>query len=466
MRKMTSYTAKNGVRSRFQRITTLAAALAVAAGGPLAITACAPSDMLVVETPDIIDPTDVQSAAGANAVRVGALARFVQATTGTESLIMLGGLMSDEWVNGDTFIARHELDRRDVNDENTFLTTAARNLHRARLSAEQAIALMSTYLPNAPRWQVAEMHLILAYLENLAAEHYCDGLVFSTIVDGTETYGTPVTTVAAFEQALGHAAAGLQLITGTTANDQRVRHALQVTRGRILMNLNRPADAAAAVAGVPSSFSYKHFHSAGTFNNVMWTWNVNARRYSVSNREGQNGLDFATANDPRLPVCEAPCPAIGVSSATREDASRPLHVQMLWTNRDAPVDLIDGIAARMIEAEAAFRAGNAAGMMQILNAARTTVDGLDPLTDPGTDAARQALLFRERAFWHYGIGQRFGDLRRLVRQYGMPANSVWPTGDWHKAGGTYGNDVNIPVPFAESNNPNVSSTQLCMNRNP
>lgn len=447
-------------RPRPWRAAALAAALA------LASAACSGDSILEVETPDIIDPGDVQSAAGAEAVRVGALARFVQATTGTESLLLLGGLMADEWVNGDTFIDRHQLDRRSITTDNAFVTTASRNLHRARLSAEQAVALLNRWVPNAPGWQVAEMHFVQAYLVNLAAEHHCDGLVFSTVVDGVETYGSPMTTEAAFQRALGHANDGLALITGTTANDLRVRNALSVLRGRILMNLNRPAEAAAAVAAVPTSFQYLTRHSATTYDNAVWTWNNNARRYSVGNNEGQNGLNFATANDPRLPVCEAPCPAAGVTQATREDGSRPLHVQRLWTTRDAPVALVDGMAARMIEAEAQLRAGNPAGMLATLNAARATVPGLAPLSDPGTDAERVRLLFRERAFWHFGRGQRFGDLRRLVRQYGLPANTVWPTGEWHKAGGVYGNDVNIPIPFAEANNPNVSGDNLCMNRNP
>jgi starch-binding outer membrane protein, SusD/RagB family len=457
---MIFHTQRGRGRSRGWRTAVVAGALALGAA------ACGES-ILQVETPDIIDPNDVQSAAGADAVRVGALARFIQATTGTESLILLGGLMADEWVNGDTFIARHELDRREVTDDNTFLTTAARNLHRARLSAEQALILLARWVPDAPRWQVAEMHFVQAYLINLAAEHYCDGLVFSTVIDGVETYGSPITTQEAFNRALQHTQDGLTLITGTTANDLRVRNALSIVRGRILVNLNRPADAATAVSAVPTNFQYLNRHSATTFDNAVWTWNNNARRYSVSNNEGQNGLNFATANDPRVPVCQtvanngAAC--LGVT-AGREDGSRPLHLQRLWTARDASVALLSGIDARMIEAEAQLRANNPAGMVTTLNAARATVTGLQPLTDPGTEAGRRTLLFRERAFWQFGRGQRFGDLRRLVRQYNLPANSVWPTGDWHKAGGTYGGDVTIPIPFAESNNPNVPRSGMCMNR--
>jgi hypothetical protein len=44
-------------------------------------------------------------------------------------------------------------------------------------------------------------------------------------------------------------------------------------------------------------------------------------------------------------------------------------------------------------------------------------------------------------------------MRRLIKFYQRNAESVFPTGDWHK-GGKYGTDVNFPVPQAEETNPN------------
>lgn len=433
------------------------------------MAACSPDDVLDVEDPDTINPSDVRTAAGANAVRVGALARFRLATTasssptGGESLILLGGLFADEWNNGDSFIARQEIDRRQVTLENNFLTDANRQLHRARVGAQQALELMEQYSPNAPGWQLAEMHFVQAFSINLLAEHYCDGVVFSSIVDGREVYGSPETTQAAFERALNHTNLGLALITGTTANDVRVAHALRATRGRILLNLNRPAEAATAVAAVPTNYQYVHAHAIATSeNNGAWSLNNNSRRYSVSDNEGGNGLNFATAADPRVPVCrggQAGC----ITQAIRDDLSQPIFVQRLWLTREDPIALIRGVDARMIEAEAQYRAGSFENALTILNAARTTVAGLVPLIDPVTESARVDMLFRERAFWQFGRGYRVGDLRRLVRQYGRAANTVFPTGEWHK-GGSYGADVNVPVPFAELNNPQVSGPQTCMNR--
>jgi starch-binding outer membrane protein, SusD/RagB family len=480
-RYMTALTNRVAVRGAVRSL--LGAAVLIALAG------CeSPTEVLEVQDPDILNPSDVQSAAGANAVRLGALTRLNAATSGltgtttntgnagTETLFMLGGLLADEWNNGDTFIDRQQVDQRSVAlpAHNTFLTTANRALHRARLAAEQAIDLLGQYASTAPAWQVAEMHFVQAYVINLMAEHYCNGLTFSTVENGVEQYGTPMTTQAAYQLALQHTDDGLALITGTTADDQRVRNALQVTRGRILLNLDRAAEAATAVAAVPTAFRYRMLQSQTTRDNVVWTFNNSARRYSVSSVEGGNGLDFATANDPRIPTCQggdATCRAIGVTQTRRDDnTSALLYIQRLWPARDSSVVIVSGVEARLIEAEAQL-AANPGTALNTLNALRAPtgtgsggVAGLAALTDAGSPAAREDQLFRERAFWLFGRGHRLGDLRRLIRQYDRPANTVFPTGTWHK-GGAYGGDVNLPIPEAERNNPNMPQTgQLCTDR--
>jgi starch-binding outer membrane protein, SusD/RagB family len=424
-------------------------------------------EILSVQDPDIINPEDVTSPAGANAVRLGAIARLNAATTGGESMPMLGGMLADEWRTGDTFIARDEIDQRQITRENSFLTTANRSLHRARLSATQAIELLQQYSPTAPGWHVAEMYFIKAYIENIIAEHYCNGVVFSTVVNSEEQLGSPVTTTETLQMALADADAGLALITGTTADDIRVRSALQTVRGRILLNLNQPANARTAVTGVATTFRYNMAHSQTTNSNQVWALNNSERRYAVSAGEGLVGLAFAASGDPRLPTCvggSAACVAIGVTQNRVFDNTTlvPFHVQMLWPTRDALVAIVSGQEARLIEAEAQLAAGDA-GWLTTLNTLRATVPGLAALADPGTAAGRQDLLFRERAFWLFGRGYRLGDMRRLVRQYGRAENTVFPNGPHHR-GGNYGPDVNFPIPQAEDNNPNVVNGG-CIDRN-
>jgi hypothetical protein len=50
-----------------------------------------------------------------------------------------------------------------------------------------------------------------------------------------------------------------------------------------------------------------------------------------------------------------------------------------------------------------------------------------------------------------------------MRQYGRAEDAVFPTGRHFKNTTDYGNDVNVPVPFTERNNPNFTG---CLDRNP
>ena len=93
-----------------------------------------------------------------------------------------------------------------------------------------------------------------------------------------------------------------------------------------------------------------------------------------------------------------------------------------------------------------------------------------PLVDPVDPAARVDMMFRERAFWLYLTDHRMGDLRRLVTQYGRSASAVFPGGggaqyvvDGVPKGGVFGNDVNLPIPSDELNNPKFTA---CIDRNP
>jgi hypothetical protein len=437
-----------------------------------------PDEILSVTDADIINPTDVQSAAGANAVRLGALARLNASYSGVESFPLLGGLLTDEWRSGDTFVDRDNIDKRSVIRENAFATTMTRTLHRARVMAIQATRLMNTFSPTAPAWQLAEMYFVMGFVENAMAETYCNGMPLSSVVDGIETQGDAVTTTDMYARALAHIDSGLTIIgtTGTTTDDNRVRNALMITRGRILINQAQYAAAATAVATVPTTHRHYMFHSLTTNQNQTWSLNNSIRRYNLADVEGTNGINFITAADPRVPSCQggtAPCTAAGVSSTgTRpfdNTTTFPFRAQLLWTTNASQIEITSGVEARLIEAYAQIMANNAA-YLTTLNTLRTTggVAGLAAtLTDPGTQAGRLDQLYRERAFWLFGKGHRLGDLRRLVRQHGRTDANAWPVGV-HPKGGNYGTDMNFPIPQAEDNNPNFSNKANpggCIDRN-
>ena len=443
------------MRSYITTVRSVAVAMLMAA------SACMSSDeVLSVTDPDIINPEDVQSQAGANSVRLGALARLNAAYSGAEGFPLLGGLLVDEWRSGDTFVDRDNIDRRSVIRENGFATTMSRTLHRARILAAVATQLMVKYNSTAPNWQLAELYFVMGFVENVIAETYCNGVPLATVVNGVAVDGPAVTTAAIYALALAHIDSGLAIISPTGVGDTaRVRQSLMIVRGRILMNQGSHAAAATAVTGVPTTHRQFMFHSLTTTSNQIWALNSSARRYNIGDGEGTVGINFVTPADPRVPTClpgSAACNAIAISATqTRtfdQNTSPVFRSQAIW-GQVANVEITSGVEARLIEAYAQIMANDPA-YLTTLNTLRTTggVAGLAAnLTDPGTQPLRLDQLYRERALWLFGKGHRLGDLRRLVRQHGRSEASIWVNGAHHK-GGTYGSDMNFPIPQAEDNN--------------
>jgi len=414
----------------------------LALGLALGTGAC--DSILQVNDPDIV--TDAGSAAGAVALKNGVILRFNQAMDGSgdapDGFFLLGGLLADEWRSGDTFEQRNTTDFRIVQTTNSFLPTIFRSASRVRNEGQAAINALRKYSPT-PASNIGEMFALMAFAENQFGEFFCNGIPFSDIVDGAIVYGTAVSYDSAFRRAAGHADSALAFVAGP--DSARIKALAQVLKGRALLNRNQPAAAATAVAAVPTSFQFLSTHSVNSTDNVMWLQGISLRRYVMGDGEGTNGLPFVTALDPRVPR--------GPVGNSFDNTLQGVPAPGIWLNRTDPVIIASGIEARLIEAEAAFRAGDYVGFIAKLNVARATRTDLPALTDPGTDAARVDLLFRERAFWMFSTGHRLGDLRRLIRQYGRSSETVFPTGAWFK-GGVYGSDVNFPVPFSENNNPN------------
>ncbi|HEX2781922.1 MAG TPA: RagB/SusD family nutrient uptake outer membrane protein [Gemmatimonadaceae bacterium] len=444
--------------------------LGVLALAVLTLAGCNVDKMLNLTDPDIINPSDLANPAGAEAERIGALGRLNQATSGTvagveATFFLYGGLMADEYRSGDTFIERNATDQRDILTNNANIQQAIGILHAARVSAFQAHEALKKYAPNAPKWEVAEMYVAEAFTENMLAENLCNGIPLSyTLEGGVKVFGSPLTNAEVYARALAHYDTALILV-GNTAGEMEdtTRWKAMIGRGRVLLNLARFADAATAVASVPTDFVWQQEHAQTTTSNVIWSLNISGRRYTVAENEGPLGLNFHTANDPRVPTCKggtAGCPTDN-PKVFDPGATFPLWVQKLWTEPESPVTIASGVEARLIQAEALLQAGNAT-WLDTLNILRSRVSGLAPLTDPGNATARQDLLFRERAFWLFSTGHRLPDLRRLMRApYGRTQAQVFPTGAYIK-GGSYGSDVNFPVTQAEENNPNFHG---CIDRN-
>ena len=248
-----------------------------------------------------------------------------------------------------------------------------------------------------------------------------------------------------------------------------------VGKGRALLDSGNYAAAAAAVAGVATTFQYNYLHSETTArqNNGTWSLTQSVGRFGEADKEAGIGLPFASDGDlkrtggpldPRVPDSLA---ARGSSRNPKGfDGATNQMVQAKYPLRASAITIADGVEARLIEAEAALNAGDPVGALTTLNALRSNAsllalrgypaNSLAPLTLQPTTAAQVDQLFHERAYWMYLTSHRLGDLRRLIRQYGRPVNTVFPNGLYFK-GGTYGTDVNVPVPQQEQNNPKYTA---------
>ena len=471
MRYIKHFSGGRAGRMRLTGLTVLATALA-----------CNSEKFLQVTDPDVAKPGDLQGAVALPTLRAGAIGNFgVAYNSGVADVeqVHLSALLSDEFINTETFPTRIEIDQRAISTTNTSLSNTGQggtffDLTRARASSELAI---NTYKASAKTTADSTGYPEVLSLNGLTyvffAENYCGAVPVSTqAADGSFTFGAPESTntlldsaVSKFNQALAVTGAPL---TATFKN------LASVGKGRALLDKGDYAGAAAAVTAVPTTFQYNYLHSETTTrqNNGTWSLTQNVGRFGEADKEAGIGLPFASDGDlkraggvidPRVADSLARRGSSG--SARGFDGSTIQMVQAKYPARSSPITVADGVEARLIEAEAAFNAGDPVSALTILNALRSNTallslrgyaaNSLPPLTLQPTTAGQVDQLFHERAYWMYLTSHRLGDLRRLIRQYLRDVNTVFPNGAYFK-GGTYGTDVNVPVPQQEQNNPNYT----------
>jgi starch-binding outer membrane protein, SusD/RagB family len=413
--------------------------------------------LLDTETPDIINPGDTETADGAQARRVGALSdwAFIRDGDGTEFVdgeILLTGLMADEFVLSTTPPGEQEIDQRKISTANVGIDSLFLLLHRVRAESEGAADALQRLLPDPDSDPgIAEMLPVAGYSYISFGEDFCSGVPFSRVDGDTLVFGPAETT----EQVFGRALERFDSALAHPAITEDVANLAAVGKARALLNLDSVPQAAAAVAAVPTDFQYvtEHAESPQRLRNAIFVYGDDFL-WSLSDFEGEVGLGYRTAEDPRVPFDDPE--DVGL------DGTTPQFILTKYPDATASVVVADGIEARLIEAELQLRNGDYSGMTTALNDLRAGADiGLDDLDEPGTQAEAEDLLFSERAFWLFATGHRLGDMRRLVRQYSRPADEVFPSGTYIK-GGSYGTDVNLPIPRSEHNNPGAQNG--CLDR--
>ena len=455
-----------------------------------ALAGCSPEQVVSTTLPpNVPDPGTTHNAAGAVAAYRGALMLFRNAFGGNGfSFVPVTGLLTDELGAADVGLRGSVspgqlLDSRFVDADSQVSEAVYGLLQQARGQAEEAHGLMVAYASESTAL-IAHLDALQGYTEVYLADLFCSGIPLSTLdFNGDFTYKPGSTT----EQVYTGAAALFDTALSRSADSARILNLARVGKARALLALGQYSAAAQAVASVPDGFSYVLDFSTSTASGIAspnqnFMWNdvgIGLSGFSISmvDREGGNGMPFISSGDPRT---------AWVANGTNSNGYTLTLPSKYDLAGDSPIVVASAVEARLIEAEAALQAGSGS-WLSTLNTLRTDgtyntmpdpqdstktdtlwhagtggVAGLAPLADPGTQDGRVNLLFRERAFWLFLTGERQGDLRRLIRQYGRQQQVVYPAGNYPGAFGAYGPDVTAPIPSTEAaSNPLFHG---CLNR--
>jgi hypothetical protein len=428
----------------WRRFTPIAMASACTIGLWMVAAGC--SDITQVQNPAVVQPPDIITPSGAASLRAGALSTLFGSFS-QQSLY--SGLLVDEFtVASSATLASPEDQRRlTITNPGNF---PFNGLSTGRVNAILAIATLKQ-VGSQPTWQIGELYSLLAAAELDFAENLCSGVPLASIQGFIPSYGPTLSTHQLLSQALTDLDSAAKYTTGSDS----IANLVAVLRGRIYSDSGDLADAAAAVQKVPLGFAYAAELSDTTNMNAIYQGIISYGEETVSDREGINGLPFVSAMDPRLPIITLQSNGLTVNAPANA------------SNGSSPLILASGVEAQLLSAEAALSAGQTATWATILNNLRQNAitPSMASLTPDSTTTASSsmqlAVMFRERAFWLFATGHRMGDVRRLVRRYGLPANSVYPTGLYFGGPATYGSSVVYLV--TEQDDPNYHG---CLNQDP
>ena len=418
----------------------------------------------------------LQSRSAAEGVFNGAKGEIFSMVASYPGVISLGGLLSDEFVTGVSLDGseNQNIDARITHkfgnyfeQGNAILTGLLDTRSRLLLSA---IGLRQ-FEPDTELRKVGEAFALVGYIEIFLAEDYCAGVPLSRVLPGSGIeYGHPLTTDSLLAVAEAHFDSALANAHG----DANVTALASLGLARARLNRGHFSAAASAAAAVPTGFVYQaemppdgnpNGPNLYTYGTSVW---ASCSNFNVGDREGANGLDFISANDPRLVLdttVSMTCERYAFVNYGSTTEGAPWYYPVKFGNPSQFVPFATGVEARLIEAEAALQQSNVAAWAAALNTLRDSaastylqIAAMPHLTSDSTTAAsttlQQDVLFRERAFWLYGTGTRLGDLRRLIRQYGRTAATVFPTGVYHQGVFSeipdYGADVSLTLPTVES----------------
>src|SRR5262249_11155520 len=150
-----------------------------------------------------------------------------------------------------------------------------------------------------PSSRIGQMLAYAGYMELFLAEHFCNGVPFSTIDEqGAVVYGAAPSRIDPYNRAIAH----FDSAAAVSADSARVLNLARVGKGRALLGLGRFAEAAAQVATVPTTFVYnlEILSSVTGQTNTLYSSMIGRSVGIPAGSDGVNGINWVAAADPRV----------------------------------------------------------------------------------------------------------------------------------------------------------------------
>jgi hypothetical protein len=427
-------------KARWAIVTTVLAMLVLP-------TACDTlSDPLSVDPASRIPAGLLETAGNAKLLSVGAIGDFECAFS---SYTAYSGLIGEEFIYAQQTASRTPYDRRNTTkDDADYATNGCGTgvytpLQTARQSNENVLARLKTWSdaevaagggnPNRTDL-IATAAAYAGYSLVLLGEGFCTMAISSVNLDKTITYGGEIQRDSVFKLAVARFSEAITA-AGTAGNDE-IETMAYLGRARAKLNLADYAGAKADAQQVPAGFNLDvsaSDASARRQNRIAASSNQVNETFSV-------GEPYRSMGDARVPVT-----AKGVVSAT----GIAIFYQTKYPTTATPIPLATYAEAQLIIAEADIRTGtptSLAAALPIINASRAR--GGQGIFAGVTQAQYMAELIDQRRRELFAESHHVGDVLR----YNIALSPA--AGTPYHFGGTYANQICLPLPSAERlNNP-------------
>ncbi len=408
------------------------------------------SNPLEVEPASRIPAAQLETPGNALLLSTGAIGDFECAFN---SYTGQGGLVGDEFIYAQQTASRTPYDRRNTTKDdsdyavNTCTGTGVYTpLQIARQSNENILALLKSWTdadvsagagsPNRTNL-MAIAAAYAGYAQVLLGEGFCTMAISRVNLDKTLTYGGEIQRDSVFKLAIARFSEAITF--ATTANNTDILRMAHLGRARARLNIADYAGAKADALLIPSGYNKVVSASATTSerNNRIFQEN------SAANRNFSVGVPYRTLGDTRVPVVQSTQPpsATGIQH----------FYQTKYAAIDSPIPLATYEEAQLIIAEADIRANSLVTALPMINASRARGGQSVPFTGT-TQAQYLAELIDQRRRELFAESHHLGDVIR----YNIALTPA--AGTPYHFGGTYANQICLPLPSAERlNNPLIGS---------